>query len=83
MPEAAGFDPARLRAAFAGRRVLLTGHSGFKGGWLAPAGEVSEPLQSDPRAASAREIGVAESRAASAAADAQQQATPPRNQPPQ
>ena len=57
--------------------------AGFKGGWLAPAGEVSEPLQSDPRAASAREIGVAESRAASAAADAQQQATPPRNQPPQ
>ena len=57
--------------------------AGFKGGWLAPAGEVSEPLQSDPRAAAAREIGVAESRAASAAADAQQQATPPRNQPPQ
>lgn len=24
-----------LRAAFAGRKVLLTGHTGFKGGWLA------------------------------------------------
>ena len=23
-----------LRAAFAGRRVFLTGHTGFKGGWL-------------------------------------------------
>ena len=56
-------------------------HGAVKGGWLAPAGEVSEPLQSDPRAAAAREIGVAESRAAAAAADAQQQATPPRNQP--
>ena len=55
--------------------------AGFKGGWLAPAGEVSETLQSDPRAAAAREIGVSESRAAAAAADAQQQAAPPRNQP--
>ena len=35
MPEGTGFDPARLRDGFAGRRVLLTGHSGFKGGWLA------------------------------------------------
>lgn len=29
------FDPARLAAAFRGRTVLLTGHSGFKGAWLA------------------------------------------------
>ena len=29
-----GFDEARLRAALAGRRVLLTGHTGFKGGWM-------------------------------------------------
>ncbi|SFJ04322.1 CDP-glucose 4,6-dehydratase [Sphingomonas sp. NFR04] len=28
-------DESRLRQAFAGRRILLTGHSGFKGGWLA------------------------------------------------
>lgn len=27
-------DASRLRAAFAGRRVLLTGHTGFKGGWM-------------------------------------------------
>ncbi|MFT4124625.1 MAG: CDP-glucose 4,6-dehydratase [Gordonia sp. (in: high G+C Gram-positive bacteria)] len=27
--------PADLRAAFAGRSVLLTGHTGFKGSWLA------------------------------------------------
>jgi CDP-glucose 4,6-dehydratase len=26
---------AELRAAYAGKRVLLTGHTGFKGGWLA------------------------------------------------
>lgn len=31
----AAFDEARMRAAFDGRRVLLTGHTGFKGGWLA------------------------------------------------
>jgi CDP-glucose 4,6-dehydratase len=31
----AAFDESRARAAFAGRRVLLTGHTGFKGGWLA------------------------------------------------
>jgi CDP-glucose 4,6-dehydratase len=29
------WDEGRLRQAFAGRRVLLTGHTGFKGGWLA------------------------------------------------
>ena len=30
-----GFDEAAVRRAVAGRRVLLTGHTGFKGGWLA------------------------------------------------
>jgi CDP-glucose 4,6-dehydratase len=29
------WDDDELRAALAGRRVLLTGHTGFKGGWLA------------------------------------------------
>jgi CDP-glucose 4,6-dehydratase len=33
--QAATFDPARLAAAVRGRTVLLTGHSGFKGTWLA------------------------------------------------
>ncbi len=33
--EAPGFDEAALRRVFAGRHVLLTGHSGFKGSWLA------------------------------------------------
>lgn len=28
------FDEAALARAFAGRRVLVTGHTGFKGGWL-------------------------------------------------
>ena len=27
-------DEAYLREALAGRRVLVTGHTGFKGGWL-------------------------------------------------
>ncbi len=27
-------DPAVLKRAFAGRRVLVTGHTGFKGGWM-------------------------------------------------
>jgi CDP-glucose 4,6-dehydratase len=31
---AAGPSAVDLRRAFAGRRVLVTGHSGFKGGWL-------------------------------------------------
>ena len=31
----APFDLATLRTAYEGRRVLLTGHTGFKGGWLA------------------------------------------------
>ena len=31
----AGVRPDALRAAFEGKRVLLTGHTGFKGGWLA------------------------------------------------
>ena len=38
MAEAAargGFDEAAVARALAGRRVLLTGHTGFKGGWLA------------------------------------------------
>ncbi len=30
-----GLAAGSLRAAFAGKRVLLTGHTGFKGGWLA------------------------------------------------
>lgn len=34
MPEAP-LDESRLARALAGRRVLLTGHTGFKGGWLA------------------------------------------------
>ncbi|WP_179045807.1 CDP-glucose 4,6-dehydratase [Sphingobium lactosutens] len=29
------FDEERLSRALAGRRILLTGHTGFKGGWLA------------------------------------------------
>ncbi|HEY0624989.1 CDP-glucose 4,6-dehydratase [Sphingomonas sp.] len=29
------FDESRLSHALAGRRILLTGHTGFKGGWLA------------------------------------------------
>lgn len=33
MPEASSLD-GRLRTAFAGRKVLVTGHTGFKGGWL-------------------------------------------------
>ncbi len=33
MPELPGGD-GRLAEALAGRRVLVTGHSGFKGGWL-------------------------------------------------
>lgn len=35
MRDSAGFDEGRVRRALAGRRVLLTGHTGFKGGWLA------------------------------------------------
>ena len=35
MPEHPGFDEVATRKALAGRRVLLTGHTGFKGGWLA------------------------------------------------
>lgn len=31
----ARFDESRLSRALAGRRILLTGHTGFKGGWLA------------------------------------------------
>ncbi|WP_423605151.1 CDP-glucose 4,6-dehydratase [Sphingomonas sp. MS122] len=31
----ARFDEGRLSRALAGRRILLTGHTGFKGGWLA------------------------------------------------
>jgi CDP-glucose 4,6-dehydratase len=27
-------NPASLRAVYAGKRVLVTGHTGFKGGWL-------------------------------------------------
>ncbi|MFB0613098.1 CDP-glucose 4,6-dehydratase [Aurantiacibacter poecillastricola] len=34
MREASSLDD-RLRSAFAGRKVLLTGHTGFKGGWMA------------------------------------------------
>jgi CDP-glucose 4,6-dehydratase len=34
MSELLSFDEERLRSAFAGRRVLVTGHTGFKGGWL-------------------------------------------------
>ncbi len=30
-----GFDEPAVRRALSGRRVLLTGHTGFKGGWLA------------------------------------------------
>lgn len=29
------FDEDRLSRALTGRRILLTGHTGFKGGWLA------------------------------------------------
>jgi CDP-glucose 4,6-dehydratase len=31
----AGLDLQALRGVYAGRRVLVTGHTGFKGGWLA------------------------------------------------
>ena len=34
-PGSTGFDEARVGNALAGRRILLTGHTGFKGGWLA------------------------------------------------
>jgi CDP-glucose 4,6-dehydratase len=33
MPDRASLD-SRLRSAFAGRKVLVTGHTGFKGGWM-------------------------------------------------
>ena len=34
-PLRSGFDEAAVRTLVAGRRVLVTGHTGFKGGWLA------------------------------------------------
>jgi CDP-glucose 4,6-dehydratase len=34
-PSAVRFDEDTVRRAVSGRRVLLTGHTGFKGGWLA------------------------------------------------
>ncbi len=40
--------------------------AGFSGGWLAPEGEQWQPLQKDEKAAAARAVGIAESRAAAA-----------------
>lgn len=54
--------------------------AGFQGGWLTPQGEAAPSAPADPKAADARAIGVAESRAANA------QPQPPeaaRTQPPQ
>ena len=40
--------------------------AGFAGGWLLPEGEEWQPLQKDDKAAAARAVGIAESRAAAA-----------------
>jgi len=40
--------------------------AGFAGGWLSPEGEEWQPLQKDDKAAAARAVGIAESRAAAA-----------------
>lgn len=40
--------------------------AGFTGGWLLPEGEEWQPLQKDDKAAAARAVGIAESRAAAA-----------------
>ncbi|WP_428992255.1 glucoamylase family protein [Pseudoxanthomonas suwonensis] len=57
--------------------------AGFRGGWLTPEDETPEAPQSDPGAASARALGVAESRAAAAEAQKQQEQPPSnRAQPP-
>ncbi len=53
--------------------------AGFRGGWLTPEDEASEPYQANPNAAAARALGMAESRAA-AAEGQKQQATSERSQ---
>ena len=40
--------------------------AGFSGGWLLPEGQEWQPLQKDDKAAAARSVGIAESRAAAA-----------------
>lgn len=40
--------------------------AGFSGGWLLPEGQEWQPLQKDDKAAAARAVGIAESRAAAA-----------------
>lgn len=55
--------------------------AGFKGGWLAPEGESMPAETGDPKAATARALGSAESRAGNP--DGQQQEAAPRPQQPQ
>lgn len=55
--------------------------AGFSGGWLLPEGEEWQPLQKDEKAAAARAVGIAESRAA--AAQEQKAADKPGPRPPQ
>jgi len=54
--------------------------AGFQGGWLTPQGETPQVSPPDPKAAAARAVGVAESRAAATQA---QQPGAPRPSPPQ
>ena len=53
--------------------------AGFSGGWLLPEGQEWQPLQKDDKAAAARAVGIAESRAA--AAQEQQAADKPAARP--
>ena len=56
--------------------------AGFEGGWMTPPGApIQVPANADPKAAAARALGTAESRAAQAAE--QQSEAPARNQTPQ
>ncbi|GAB2501729.1 glucoamylase family protein [Pseudoxanthomonas sangjuensis] len=55
--------------------------AGFTGGWLSPEEEDAGKKEADARAAEAREIGIAESRAISAEAKTQQRESPAPAQP--
>src|SRR5690606_19682249 len=57
--------------------------AGFSGGWLAPEGEEWQPLRKDEQAASARAVGIAESRAAAAEAQKAAAQQPPASRPQQ